>query len=522
VLFESIMMQSEQELTAELVPLNPIRIETALSRYPVHRLTKHGEIAIDIREHGKDGEVAIRWEVSHNSKFGQPGPLAYKLDTLIINRRIEEALRPVPRIIRLGSLHDICKELGQSEGENKNTIKRALYQNAGAFITAKTRYRQSNGTECNIEIGDTRYGVVFTGEKLPDGRTADAVYIVLHDFYREILDTAITRPLDYDYLSELSPAPQRFYELLSYQMYAALKHDRARAKLVYSEFCTHAPQTRYMEFDRVKKQMHKIHSVHRKSGYIAGINYEQATDGKGQPDWIMLYVPGPKAKAEFRTFTRRGAAVMLDIEPSPMKPAIAAPPPTQLDLPLAKRRKTRSQPKPAASPLVAELVQRGVTAAIAAVLARDYDAETIRHQMEILDWMEEKKPGKVDDPAAWLVSAIRNGHAAPKGFVSKAERDRQAEAKRQAARAAAEERRRAQTEETRQEERRREEDAYWSKLTPAGQAELEARALAEAGELAQQTYATLKRLKGGGKGYLANIRREYIRALIDAEQAAFP
>ena len=120
------------------------------------------------------------------------------------------------------------------------------------------------------------------------------------------------------------------------------------------------------------------------------------------------------------------------------------------------------------------------------------------------------------------MSAIRNGHAAPKGFVSKADRDRQAETKRQAARAAAADRRRTQAEDTRREERRREEDAYWSKLTQAGQAELEARALAAAGAEAQQTYATLKRLRGGGKSYLADLRREYIRSLIDAEQSALP
>ena len=55
------------------------------------------------------------------------GPLAYKLDTLIINRRIEEAARPIPRIIRLGSLQEICRELGQiDEGKNTNQIKNAL------------------------------------------------------------------------------------------------------------------------------------------------------------------------------------------------------------------------------------------------------------------------------------------------------------------------------------------------------------------------------------------------------------
>src|SRR4051812_34965847 len=86
----------------DVLPPSPIRVETALSRYPVHRLAKHGNIAIDISKKNEGGEAPIKWEVTHNSKYGQPGPLAYKLDTLLINRRIKEAPRPIPRLIKLG------------------------------------------------------------------------------------------------------------------------------------------------------------------------------------------------------------------------------------------------------------------------------------------------------------------------------------------------------------------------------------------------------------------------------------
>ena len=230
------------ERRAEAAPLDVIRVETALSRYPIHRLAKQGSIAIELREATEEGETTLRWEIGHHSKYGQPGPLAYKVDTLVVNRRLEEAGRPIPRIVRLGSLKDICRELGLVEsGANTNKIRRALYQNAGAFITAKIRYKSADGTARRIEVGDTRYAVVFTGETLPDGRTADAVYIVPHDFYREILDNALARPLDYDYLKELSPASQRLYEVVSYAMFAALKNHRPRARLIYSEFCRLAP-----------------------------------------------------------------------------------------------------------------------------------------------------------------------------------------------------------------------------------------------------------------------------------------
>src|SRR5690606_31415892 len=105
-------------------------------------------------------------------------------------------------------------------GKNRNDIKRALHQNAGAYITAKIRYNAVDGTKRTIETGTTRYTVIMTGETLPDGRKADGVFITPHDFYRDVLDNALTRPLDYDYLRDLAPVPQRWYELASYAMFA--------------------------------------------------------------------------------------------------------------------------------------------------------------------------------------------------------------------------------------------------------------------------------------------------------------
>ena len=380
------IMETDVQPSTELIPPNPIRVETALSRYPVHRLAKHGDIAIDISEQNEQGEFSIKWEVDYSKKHGQPGPLAYKLDTLIINRRIEDASQPVrstrriPKIIKLGGITDICRELGITDsGGNTLRIKASLHQNASTYITPKITYRQSDGSEQTLETGFTRYSVVFTGEKLPNGRKADAVYIILNDIYVQVINGAMTRPLDYDYLKSLPPAPQRFYELLSYQMYATIKNDRPRAKVIYSEFCTYAPQTHHFDWERVRSQMNKIYRPHKQSGYVAKIDYEKTVDDDGQPDWIMLYQPGPKARAEYRAFAKRGGPVMLEAEPfnaAPL-PQIAAPQPTLL---------------------VAELVKRGVTEATAADLVKQHQAEAIEHQIEILDWLMEKKPAKISEP----------------------------------------------------------------------------------------------------------------------------
>src|SRR5262245_12127914 len=128
------MKSDPENPSIELSPLNAIRVETALSRYPAHRLAKKGGITIEIKEESRGGEVLLRWEVSHNSKYGQPGPLAYKIDTLIINRRIEEASRPIPKIIKLGSLREIIGGLGSANHATEK-VKKALRQNAGALIT---------------------------------------------------------------------------------------------------------------------------------------------------------------------------------------------------------------------------------------------------------------------------------------------------------------------------------------------------------------------------------------------------
>ncbi len=280
-----------------------IRSETAL-RYPIHSLSTNGKIRIEITKRDDKGIVIFGWEVTHNSKYGPPGRLAYKLDKLIINRRIDEAIRggrPVPKLLKLGSLREIAQSLGL--GTNTNKVKKALHQNASAYLVIKgLLYHTKDKTEQHFEFGDNRYGVRFTGETLPNGAKADAVYIVLHDDYRQLLDRAAMRPLDYDYLSSLAPTPQRFYEIISYEMLPAIRF-KHRAKLPYSEFCMYSTMTRYEKFEQVKKQMWNIHRPHIKSGYLAKVEYEPTTDEEGHPDWNIFYTPGERARFQQLVFS---------------------------------------------------------------------------------------------------------------------------------------------------------------------------------------------------------------------------
>src|SRR5437879_5445057 len=106
-----------QATQSERTVLDVIRTETVLSRLPVHNLAKKGRVDIRILKTTAAGEVELRWEVSYNERYGQARQLAYKLDTIIINRRIDEVGRPLPETIRIGSLNEICGELGSQKNE---------------------------------------------------------------------------------------------------------------------------------------------------------------------------------------------------------------------------------------------------------------------------------------------------------------------------------------------------------------------------------------------------------------------
>ncbi|MFN7939228.1 MAG: hypothetical protein U0R19_38240 [Bryobacteraceae bacterium] len=368
-------------ITGELEAIQIIRTETVLSRLPVHSLSKTGDFDIVITRRNTQGEVELHWSVSHSAKYGPPRQLAYKLDTLVVNRRIDEAGRPVPKLLKLGSLRDIAREL--SLGGDTNQIRRALRQNAFTGITAKLRYKNASGQERRIEADFTRYGVVFAGEKLPDGVTADCVYLVLNEPYLEVLNQAPMRPLNYEYLRELTPAAQRFYEIVSYRIYGALKHRHATAKLPYSDFCTYSALQRYDDYDHFKKQMYKIHRPHLESGYLERVLYEDTRDSDGRMDWVMIYYPGVKAKQEFEAFHSR---TKMLAEP-PIEPE---------------------------SPLLQELTSRGISPSQARKLVSSAgDSQRVLAQLRWGDVLIARGKGRISNPPGFYAYLIKEDVVPP-------------------------------------------------------------------------------------------------------------
>ena len=80
----------------------------------------------------------------------------------------------------------------------------------------------------------------------------------------------------------------------------------------------------------------------------------------------------------------------------------------------------KSKPEPEPTGLERELVERGVTRAVAADLVRDFPEDRIQAQIERADWLREAKPKRIKDLGAYLAEAIREDYAAPAGFEGKA------------------------------------------------------------------------------------------------------
>ena len=411
------VVPSDPQNRGDLAPINPIRTETVLSKLPIHTLSKKGSNQIRIIHRPADGgQIDLYWKVSPNQEYGAPRQLAYKLDKLVIDRKIDTLARPVPRIIHLGSLHQIAQELGLRR--DTNSVKKALYQNASVFCTIKLSYTSREAKTRRIEQSNNRYRVILKGQDLPDGSIAENVYIAFNDPFLEIINNSPTRPLDYDYLKALPPAASRFYELVSFQFFAAFKYGHQEAKIRYSDYCQRAPQNRYFSRQPAQNQMNGSHRHHKRSGYIARLRYTKTTDEEGRPDWFIHYTPGPKAFAEYQAFTGK--------QPKSPRPKAITPTAPKISRGLNKAVEPTLDPK-----RLSDLTSRGVIKSEAVKFLSDAPQEFLEYIDDCLDYFDTQPRDRMDNPGALLAQLIRKKISFPETFITRAQR-RQHEAERQA------------------------------------------------------------------------------------------
>jgi hypothetical protein len=408
----------EHEGNQALEPTDIIRTETVLSKLPIHQLAKRGSVPIRIVQKRPDGtRVELHWEVRPNPITGEPRALGYKVDTLIVNRILDQLGSNFPRLVRIGSLSSIAKELGL--GRKTALVKRILEQNAHTIIIAKLGYKTADRGEREFEAQNTRYALYFWRSTLPDGTKSDSVYLSFNDPFYQLLREAPRRPLDYEYLKALPPAAQRFYELVSFQIFSAIRNGLPHAALRYSEYCTFGAQARFYNRSDMQAQMARVHRPHKKSGYLASVAYDPIKDDEGKPDWLLRYQPGPKAWAEYQTFNRRKG-----------KPTSAAPEPEagEISPPATPTPATQLHPVPVVDEeLLKALTDCGMYQPVArTVLAGLTTIEQLERLNDCIDYWRtvpgERGPGL-------LHHLITSGEPLPATFQTRRQRREREEAK---------------------------------------------------------------------------------------------
>jgi hypothetical protein len=244
--------------------------------------------------------------------------------------------------------------------------------------------------------------------------------------------------------------------------------------------------------------MNKLHAPHKNSGYIASVEFEPTTDQFGNPDWSMLYTPGPKARAEFRAFDKKGGPRTLVVEQS--LPA----------LDVAPRQVEHS-------PLELELIARGVRADVAVEFAASRPEESAA-QIEHFDWLKANDPKKIKkSDGGFLSEAIRKSYPTPKGFESKADREKRVAEERAQQAQELQARRRKEAEEGRREALRARVASRWEGMTAGERAACEAAALDLLDDDHRRTYENYpSKFKGH---MLRSIRDEFLTRLIEQEEA---
>lgn len=132
--------------------------------------------------------------------------------------------------------------------------------------------------------------------------------------------------------------------------------------------------------------------------------------------------------------------------------------------------------------LTSELIARGVTPIAAQRVVAEHPAARIRKQMEIFDWLMQRKDARVSrNPAGFLMSSITHEYAPPKEF------ERQASERSKFTRRRANATQRAVTiaEAPREKHQRSIIDAFWAALPESERQQAEQEAMLQAGRLAR-------------------------------------
>ena len=109
---------------------------------------------------------------------------------------VSEMRPPLENPIRLGSLYNIAKLMGvKFSGRASQDIKKAIQRIIMTGIESKGTFYQKGQAKWATDIFHLYERVVFLGETLPDGATADTNHLFFSSWYLDNINARYVKPL---------------------------------------------------------------------------------------------------------------------------------------------------------------------------------------------------------------------------------------------------------------------------------------------------------------------------------------
>jgi len=249
-----------------------------------------------------DGSKRL-WQVPPNIMLGYTRPFDKKV-MITVQKLVTDENFPPPLIWKLDSLNRLCRTMKISETEgNRRLVKESLIRISQTPIYTETFYLKDK-REYWREKPESRGGsftpwsVIWKGDKLPDGRVAECIYLAFNIPFLLSLQAYYVKPLDYEYWLSLPPLAQRIYELTGLKFYGLKESSYVRYE--YLALCQLLPIRPQKNLSKAQQILDRAHRLLKEKGWFSEVKWLSAIQrslSKEHP-WELLYYPGPRAKQE--------------------------------------------------------------------------------------------------------------------------------------------------------------------------------------------------------------------------------
>lgn len=290
------MLKNRQVLFEINLLKNPFCVFCKVNPKRLARETiERGQSFIHYEAIGSDNTRRI-WELNPTMKWGYTTHFDKKVLVTVLKLVTDEGLPPLMPW-KLGSVSRLCHTMGVSDkGENPRLVKDSLIRISSTPIYAETFYlknKKDYWRERPESIGGnfTLWSVFWKGDRLPDGRVAESIYLAFNIPFISSLQAYYVKPLDYGYWLSLPPLAQRLYELTGLKFYGLAGSFYARYE--YPEFCQLLPIIPQKKLSDAQRILDRAHRILHKTHWLNDVYWEWF-----KKPWAIRYYPGPRAKEE--------------------------------------------------------------------------------------------------------------------------------------------------------------------------------------------------------------------------------